>query len=717
MLRVSTRVFTALEQRDHFGLAQHVAVHQFDVVDLHALFLDARGERRHGARRDAADIGMMAAGTDVKRRPVIQVHRRDDRDVGQMRAAVVGVVQHIHITRLHGGGILAHHGLDALAHGAQVHRHMRRVGNQVAGGVEQRTAEIEPFLDVDRVGRVLQLQAHLLGNVHEEVVEDLQQHRVHGRSCCIFDSAWRPSDEGQMVKLCQACFPAGLHDGGRILLGDDGRSRDDVTRLQVFAHHQRGIHPLAAAVHAHGLNHGTTGLQITRRMQGVAGFGGGVARNDSLHRHRLHDQALALHQKSKSLLVGRLETRCDLCHDALRRGRTALRILDHQRRIAALVAHMHAPVGGDGADADLLARQLTLGHGGQCIELGGDPGNSIGREFDFDRLLPNHGLVGQPHAISAQHAGQRVHKDARHGQRIGHQTGMLSTGAAKALQGVARHVIATGDRNFLDGVGHLLHCDVDETFRHFLGRAMGLAREFSKFFLHHLQAQGLVRAGAEHLGKIARLDLAQHHIRIGHRQRTTAAVTGRSGICPRTLRADPKTGPVKCQDRATARRHRVNAHHGRPHAHAGHLGLELAFELARVVRHIGRGAAHVKADDLLDARNLRRAGHAHNAARRAAQNRVLTLKHVGFGQATGGLHEEQVHTRHLGRHLLHITPQDGRQIGIHHRGVAAADELHHRAGFMRGADLGKADVGSDAFGRQLVRGVAVTMHEYNRNTS
>jgi hypothetical protein len=34
-------------------------------------------------------------------------------------------------------GVFAHHGLDALAHRAQVHRHVRRVGDQVAVGVEE----------------------------------------------------------------------------------------------------------------------------------------------------------------------------------------------------------------------------------------------------------------------------------------------------------------------------------------------------------------------------------------------------------------------------------------------------------------------------------------------------------------------------------------------------------------------------------------------------
>jgi hypothetical protein len=55
------------------------------------------------------------------------------------------------------------------------------------------------------------------------------------------------------------------------------------------------------------------------------------------------------------------------------------------------------------------------------------------------------------------------------------------------------------------------------------------------------------------------------------------------------------------QNRAAAGRHRVDRHHRRAHPHAGHLGLEGALELAGVECHVGRGAAHVEGDDLIEA--------------------------------------------------------------------------------------------------------------------
>jgi hypothetical protein len=155
----------------------------------------------------------------------------------------------------------------------------------------------------------------------------------------------------------------------------------------------------------------------------------------------------------------------------------------------------------------------------------------------------------------------------------------------------------------------------------------------------------------------------------------------------------------------------VDAHHRRAHAHAGHLGLELALELAGVVAHVGGGAAHVEADHALHAGQFGRPGHADDAAGRAGQDRVLALEGVRVGQAAGGLHEEDLHARHLAGHLLHVAAQDRRQVGVHHRGVAPADELHHRAGLVAGADLGEADLPGDARGGLLVRGEAVAVQE------
>ncbi len=59
-------------------------------------------------------------------------HRRAHGDVGQMGAAVVGRVEHIDVAGPDVAGILADDGLDRAVHRAEMHRHVRRVGDQRA---------------------------------------------------------------------------------------------------------------------------------------------------------------------------------------------------------------------------------------------------------------------------------------------------------------------------------------------------------------------------------------------------------------------------------------------------------------------------------------------------------------------------------------------------------------------------------------------------------
>jgi hypothetical protein len=61
--------------------------------------------------------------------------------------------------------------------------------------------------------------------------------------------------------------------------------------------------------------------------------------------------------------------------------------------------------------------------------------------------------------------------------------------------------------------------------------------------------------------------------------------------------------------------------------------------------------------------------------------------------------------------------QDGREVGVDHGGVAAADELHQRAGLVAGTDLREADLPRDARRRLLVRGVAPAVHEDDRHAA
>ncbi|KAG1223284.1 hypothetical protein G6F68_020387 [Rhizopus microsporus] len=77
--------------------------------------------------------------------------------------------------------------------------------------------------------------------------------------------------------------------------------------------------------------------------------------------------------------------------------------------------------------------------------------------------------------------------------------------------------------------------------------------------------------------------------------------------------------------------------------------------------HVGRGAAHVETDHLRESGDFAGTHHAHDAAGRAGQDRVLATEAVRVGQAAAGLHEHETDARQFAGHLVHIALQDGRQ--------------------------------------------------------
>jgi hypothetical protein len=147
---------------------------------------------------------------------------------------MVGIVQHVHIARLE-ARVALHDRADRFAHRAQVHRHVRRVGDQGSAGIEQRAAEIQPLLDVDRVGRVLQAQTHLLGDVHEQVVEHLEHDGIRAGA---ERGPRRPrANAAQFQVSCrrhERAPPGFDHDRG-IALSDDGRPLKHGAGLEALA--------------------------------------------------------------------------------------------------------------------------------------------------------------------------------------------------------------------------------------------------------------------------------------------------------------------------------------------------------------------------------------------------------------------------------------------------------------------------------------------------
>ena len=209
------------------------------VVDQHPLLLDPGAGAGHGSGRDPADLGVMPPRGHVEPDlvPAGGLGRRggedrcDDCDVRDVGAAMVRIVEDVDVAAADVRVALDHH-LDRLAHGAEVDRHVRGVGDQAALGVEDRAGEVQPLLDVDRVRGGLQAHAHLLGDRHEQVVEDLQQHRI-GLGADVGPVG--PGGDARQQQVAVAGHhgpPAGLDHGRGQVLGDDGRAVDGLARLQ-----------------------------------------------------------------------------------------------------------------------------------------------------------------------------------------------------------------------------------------------------------------------------------------------------------------------------------------------------------------------------------------------------------------------------------------------------------------------------------------------------
>ena len=175
-----------------------------------------------------------------------------------------------------------------------------------------------------------------------------------------------------------------------------------------------------------------------------------------------------------------------------------------------------------------------------------------------------------------QHAG--------HAERVGDQAGVLTAGAAEAIERIAGHVVAALHRIFLIAFAMFStailmkpsaicsrSCAPRRSLRASLAKSARTASASSGSFC----------SGPEDLREEIGHELADHHIGVGHRQRTAAAVAFRPGIGAGRVGADPEARAVEMQDRAAAGGHRVDQHHRRAHAHAGDLGLEGALDIRR----------------------------------------------------------------------------------------------------------------------------------------
>ena len=108
-----------------------------------------------------------------------------------------------------------------------MHRHVRSVGDEASLAVEQCAGKVEPLLDVDRIGGVLQRDAHLLGDRHEEMIEDLEHDRIGFGADRLAPRHGLDAGHQHMVFRRDRGAPA-LFDDDRLMRLDDQRRPIDL---------------------------------------------------------------------------------------------------------------------------------------------------------------------------------------------------------------------------------------------------------------------------------------------------------------------------------------------------------------------------------------------------------------------------------------------------------------------------------------------------------
>ena len=138
LIRVPARVGMIAQQIAQRGVTKAPVLDQQEVIDQHAFFVHCRCAGRHRTGRDAPHIRMVPARGGPEQDLVALEHRRHDRDVRQVGAAIVRRVQRKDIAGAHAPCVLSDDRLDRAVHAAQMHRHMRRIGDERPVAVEHR---------------------------------------------------------------------------------------------------------------------------------------------------------------------------------------------------------------------------------------------------------------------------------------------------------------------------------------------------------------------------------------------------------------------------------------------------------------------------------------------------------------------------------------------------------------------------------------------------
>ena len=172
---------------------------------------------------------------------------------------------------------------------------------------------------------------------------------------------------------------------------------------------------------------------------------------------------------------------------------------------------------------------------------------------------------------------------------------MLPARAPETGERVARDIMPARDRDLADRIGHVGDRHGDETF----GGGMRIERQFGEARRDRNGVERLIAVRAEQSGEEVGAQLPQHDVAVGDGERPAAAVAGRPRHGPGTFRPDQQPLPVEAANRPATRRDGMDAQHRCADAGTRDQRLGIALISPGIMRHVGRGAAHVEPDDAL----------------------------------------------------------------------------------------------------------------------
>ena len=369
-------------------------------------------------------------------------------------------------------------------------------------------------------------------------------------------------------------------------------------------------------------------------------------------------------------------------------------------RLAQLQSHGHNRRQLSGA-CDPGQLGFALGH--QV----GDQGAQRDRQPETQRhgqaALQQQRLGCHADAIGREHTRQGVHQHPLQAQLIGQAAGVLGCGTAVTHQQRRAGIVSLLDRDAAHRRGHGFDRDLQSPGRSLLGREArahhrhGLG-EIGEAAGHHGTVKGLIAARAKHRRQGLLGQATEHHIGIGDRERTAAAIGGRTWVCSGRGGPHLQALAVKAHDRPPTGRHGVDRQHGCLQLQASHVGFGAALPgpvaaLTGGMKHIGRGAAHVAANHRLQRqpgllqRLTRHRQGTHHAAGRTRQDRVLGQQPGARRQGATGAHHPQGHRTGQGRlKLIEVAIEHRRQRSLHQGGLTAGHQSWQGADPVRQAD-------------------------------